>query len=346
MADIIAGVHHLMTAAPRCAAQGMWRCGSSDRVGIFGGSYGGYLTLRAMSGPGSSAGGGEGTKGSVEADSQTPVEFKFAAGVAMYGFVHNRWMTLEGGDFTWEEEYLGKLTWPLSAHDQRSDIFNQIHQIDAPLLLIHGSDDDICPPSQSRVVFNSLHHRGVPTGLVLYPNEGHGITNEEDHVRDCMRRMLVWFLATIPPESSGSGLTINTTATTDNTANGTDESTSGTKAARMELMKREKQGLRTQHAVPAAVSADALREQRLAAMKAQKEALRAGHAQPAQRITADVATATERACVACSLTKPKESFSGAQWKAKAHSRRCSDCIVQKKSGAKNAQQSAKPTAVI
>merc|ERR1712032_1313664 len=50
----------------------------------WGGSYGGYLTLRAMS---------------VDPE-------RFGAGVAQYGFVHNRWMTYEGGDFTWEDEYL------------------------------------------------------------------------------------------------------------------------------------------------------------------------------------------------------------------------------------------------
>merc|ERR1712176_1592037 len=54
------------------------------KTGIWGGSYGGYMTIRAMS---------------------TAPE-RFAAGVALYGFVHNRWMTYEGGDFTWEDEYL------------------------------------------------------------------------------------------------------------------------------------------------------------------------------------------------------------------------------------------------
>ena len=50
-----------------------------------------YLTLRALSklrpGPG---------------ERQQP--FKFVAGVAEYGFLHNRWMSYEGGDFTWENE--------------------------------------------------------------------------------------------------------------------------------------------------------------------------------------------------------------------------------------------------
>jgi hypothetical protein len=119
-----------------------------------------------MSGPGSTTAEAGDKAISSTADGKAQLEFKFAAGVAMYGFVHNRWMTLEGGDFTWEEEYLGQLKWPLSEHDQRSDVFNQIHLIDKPLLLIHGADDDICPPSQSRVVFNSLYRRGVPTGMV------------------------------------------------------------------------------------------------------------------------------------------------------------------------------------
>ena len=47
--------------------------------------------------------------------------------------------------------------------------------IDAPLLLLHGERDGVCPPSHSRVVFHALHSRGVPTELVLYPEEGHTV---------------------------------------------------------------------------------------------------------------------------------------------------------------------------
>ena len=80
-----------------------------------GGSYGGYMTLRAMA----------------------ICPERFATGIAQYGFVQNRWMTNEGGDYTWEDEYLGhKTRWPLSEEDQRSDVYNHLASIRKPLLLV------------------------------------------------------------------------------------------------------------------------------------------------------------------------------------------------------------------
>merc|ERR1712007_281049 len=100
---------------------------------------------------------------------------RFAAGVALYGFVHNRWMTYEGGDYTWEDEYAaqgpaeasGKAAsdvWPLPRELEAADNFNALHRIRRPLLLMHGEKDDICPLSQSSVAFHVLEKAGVPTG--------------------------------------------------------------------------------------------------------------------------------------------------------------------------------------
>lgn len=187
-----------------------------------------YLTLRALSklrpGPG---------------ERQQP--FKFVAGVAEYGFLHNRWMSYEGGDFTWENEcvswcfvvclaveymffflcvcvcvfvlqfcysrslclarhvrrYQGDST-KFPASDCSSDVFDDLSQVRAPCLLMHGEDDDVCPVSQSRVGYNILRHTAkVPTGLIVYPGEGHGFS-QPAHRRDRDRRMLVWFLTYVP----------------------------------------------------------------------------------------------------------------------------------------------------
>jgi len=228
LGDILAGLDWLQNSHP--SLKGTL---APARTGIFGGSYGGYMTIRAMS----------------------MLQHRFGAGVALYGFVHNRWMTYEGGDFTWEDEYIvpppldvegfeielveeegdspgtsapraaaralpnsssegtpaahrplrdrspsaGSVcsqsasdVWPLPKEMQASDCFNGLHRINKPLLLMHGEKDDICPLSQSQVAFHMLEKSGVPTGLIVYPGEGHGF-DQPEHQQDRDRRMLLWF---------------------------------------------------------------------------------------------------------------------------------------------------------
>jgi dipeptidyl aminopeptidase/acylaminoacyl peptidase len=69
--------------------------------------------------------------------------------------------------------------------------------IAAPLLLMHGDKDPICPVSESLVTGRALEAKGVPVGVVVYPGEGHGFRRRRNQ-RDCARRMLAWFLNYIP----------------------------------------------------------------------------------------------------------------------------------------------------
>lgn len=218
LGDIIAGMRWLNEKHPRLKGTVV-----PARTGIYGGSYGGYMTIRAMS--------------------MAPDHF--AAGIAMYGFVHNRFMTYEGGDFTYEDEYIQPASgldpdfeielveeeatkdaspchasprsaasstrrrassddsrapsdvWPLPREMEASDVFNGLHHINKPLLLMHGEKDDICPLSQSQIVFHMLEKQGVPTGLLVYPGEGHGFDKPE-HRQDRDRRMLAWWREHLP----------------------------------------------------------------------------------------------------------------------------------------------------
>ena len=191
LGDILSGVDHLF-------ATGVCACG--DRVGIVGGSYGGYMTMRALA----VCSAGYAKAHPIPPGSPSAWPRRFKAGVAQYGFVHNRWMSYEGGDFTWEDEYFGgqanRETWPLSDAAQKSDVFNILEHITSPMLLMHGEDDDICPLSQSLVAFRSLYTRKVPTGLITYPGEGHGF-DQPVHRRDRCRRVLAWFLQFMPPRA-------------------------------------------------------------------------------------------------------------------------------------------------
>lgn len=162
--DIVTGVDKLVEMG----------VADNERVGIFGGSYGGYMTLRAVA-----------------------VTDRFKTGVALYGFIDNRWMTLETGDFTYEDEYIAPVTWPMQESAVKSDVFSHLHEIDCPLLLLHGDQDPICTLSQSKIVYRALEHRGVTAGLVVYPGEGHGFRKPE-HRQDCARRTLAWFEAFLP----------------------------------------------------------------------------------------------------------------------------------------------------
>jgi dienelactone hydrolase len=164
LADIVAGIDFLIEE----------EIADAQRVGIFGGSYGGYMTLRALA-----------------------VTDRFQAGVSLYGFIDNRRMTLETGDFSYETEFVAPLSWPITDAARKGDVFPHLGEITSPLLLIHGDADPICPVSESMVTARALEAQHVPVGLVVYPGEGHGFRRKSNR-RDCARRMLAWFLNYIP----------------------------------------------------------------------------------------------------------------------------------------------------
>lgn len=64
--------------------------------------------------------------------------------------------------------------------------------ITTPTLVMHGLDDEPVDPRQSIELFSMLQLNGVPSRLVLYPDEGHGI-NRPSHMLDYQTRELEWF---------------------------------------------------------------------------------------------------------------------------------------------------------
>ena len=65
-------------------------------------------------------------------------------------------------------------------------------RIKTPMLVMHGEDDKPVDPRQSVELFSYLQFNGVPSRLVLYPGEGHGI-NKPSHVLDYQTREVQWF---------------------------------------------------------------------------------------------------------------------------------------------------------
>jgi dipeptidyl aminopeptidase/acylaminoacyl peptidase len=58
-------------------------------------------------------------------------------------------------------------------------------------LIQHGQDDIRVPLSQGRELYNALKRQGVPVEMVIYPRQGHGIS--EPRLRlDVRRRAVAW----------------------------------------------------------------------------------------------------------------------------------------------------------
>ena len=68
-----------------------------------------------------------------------------------------------------------------------------------PSLILHGAADPRVPPSQGLEFYNGLQFLGVPSELVLYPREPHGIS-ERAHQADVLARVLAWYGEYLRPQ--------------------------------------------------------------------------------------------------------------------------------------------------
>jgi len=126
-----------------------------DRVGITGGSYGGYASAWGA----------------------TYYSERFAAAVMNVG-LSDQTAAFGTSDIPWEFNlvHLGK--WPWEDWDffrQASPLYH-VEKAQTPILILHGDSDPRVDPTQSRMLYRflSLQENGPPVRLVLYPGEGHG----------------------------------------------------------------------------------------------------------------------------------------------------------------------------
>lgn len=143
-----------------------------ERVGVTGGSYGGYATAWCS----------------------TRFSERFAAGVMFVG-IADKISKVGTTDIPEEEARVHALGRPWDdwqALLERSPIFHA-DKSRTPLLILHGKDDPRVNPGQSLELYRHLKLRGqAPVRLVLYPGEGHG--NRKAAARlDYARRSLQWF---------------------------------------------------------------------------------------------------------------------------------------------------------
>ncbi len=157
--DIQASVREALAAAPL----------DPDRVGIMGWSYGGFMTMWAVT--------------------QTRA---FRAAVAGAGIAD--WQSYYGQTDLpgWMPPYFGASPYEDPAAYARCSPIAFVKQVKTPTLMLVGDRDTDCPAPQSRELWSALDALGVPTELVVYPGEAHGFSSPA-HRRDRLERMAAWF---------------------------------------------------------------------------------------------------------------------------------------------------------
>ncbi|KLE32282.1 hypothetical protein AAW01_10720 [Aurantiacibacter gangjinensis] len=144
-----------------------------DRVGITGGSYGGYAT----------------------AWSSTYNSEHFAAGVMFVG-ISNQISKFGTSDIPMEMYLVHAREWPWEdwlGQLQVSPIY-YVDRATTPLLIMHGEEDTRVAPSQSYELYRHMRVRApdTPLRLVTYPGEGHGNARAAAQY-DYNLRMMRWF---------------------------------------------------------------------------------------------------------------------------------------------------------
>jgi len=144
------------------------RIADPKRLGITGGSYGGYMTMAGL----------------------TEYPDMFAAGVDLFGIVNfitffehtEPWMaaisTIEYGDPKTQKEMLDRL----------SPIY-KLDRIKAATMVQHGANDTNVPVIEAEQIVNTLKQRGVPVEYVLFPDEGHGWRKTPNRIRSTVEEV-------------------------------------------------------------------------------------------------------------------------------------------------------------
>ncbi len=158
--DVLDGIDHL-------AARG-WV--DPERVGIMGGSYGGYFTALAV----------------------TRHSERFAAGVNLFGITS--WESFLGqSDIPVEN---ASVHWDLWCYEnvdlcREASPLGHVDRADTPTLILQGEKDLRVPKAQSDELYAALVWKKVPVEYVVYPREKHGFA-ERWHRVDALTRILDW----------------------------------------------------------------------------------------------------------------------------------------------------------
>ena len=143
-----------------------------QRIGIMGGSYGGYMVMAGLA----------------------YYPDLISVGANLFGVVNfetffantEPWMaaisTIEYGDPVTQKDLLKSLS-PI----------HMVDQVRAPTIVLHGANDTNVPVVEAEQVVENLKKRGVPVEYILFPDEGHGFRKTINRIRSTSS-IVNWFV--------------------------------------------------------------------------------------------------------------------------------------------------------
>jgi dipeptidyl aminopeptidase/acylaminoacyl peptidase len=143
------------------------------RMGVTGGSYGGYMTNWII---------GHTNRFKAAVSQRSVSNF-----ISMYG----------SSDFNWAFQYELKdqPPWENFGNYWRQSPLNYIDKVKTPTLVIHSEQDLRCAIEQGEQIFVALKKLGVDTEMVRFPDEPHGLSRggRTDRRVERLKHILRWF---------------------------------------------------------------------------------------------------------------------------------------------------------
>jgi len=157
--DMMAGVDAVLKQAPV----------DPNKLGVHGWSYGGYMTMWAIT--------------------QTN---RFKAAVAGAGI--SNWLSYYGENSIdqWMIPYFGATVYDNPAVYAKSSPITFVKKVKTPTLIVVGERDGECPAPQSYELWHALRVLGVASELVVFPGEGHMFVDPKNK-RELIERAAAWF---------------------------------------------------------------------------------------------------------------------------------------------------------
>ncbi len=149
-----------------------------ERLGIMGGSYGGYLTAWT-----------------------TSHDHRFAAAIVERGYLDPEAFigTSDIGSF-FSDEYTGTEAERMRAQSPQA----HVDAVQTPTLVLHSSSDLRCPLGQAERYYTALRRRGVAAELLVFPGEDHELSRSgrPRHRRERFEAILDWWARYLPSSSN------------------------------------------------------------------------------------------------------------------------------------------------